>query len=857
MYGWNDTFERCADNRSLLDAMLDPGAEVACTRTFAILPLRYGAVCGTAPQRRLLPSLPKHLSRPLQAAALTESSYAVRPLRAGFLYILLKRKSVGSYVWHGQYRISEIGTLNYIDADNPWAPPVLPRVGKDGILGMTWMFKINDLDDVGDLRLLYSPAPLTKAVLNRYRTLPLYRDTLASIDVATLASATPPEIDNVLAQQQLELVADFAANSRPELRDLLKQQAFTPLSPPFLAARAEMMPAGNRKEYRGAAIVVDDALGITQELNAWRNASVEPLEAFMKAADGEKLTNHRKFTIAFAIENIKKTLAETAERDYYKEEQNIGVRYTDREYEMSNRHAVVQSAGNYRNYRNPQHQREVQERIAGQRRRESWNKYAPYLDENMRQTFLAEYHRMVDVADKAKAERATDHLRWLESEQFLNALDAFDRNDTVQGALFEDQMGKAIVGMNATAVGDALLERWRGAGISRENLFWRSLAQNQEPIENEIDKLFSERGALASLDPQTQQDRIKKLADLFDKSRAVIDELAQGAPGGPPASYLAGPALVVNTLGNTLFQSKLATAVDKPFNWLLANVLHSRLGRYARHFRLETRGGKALSQGAARRIDHATSSSFNDALHAGTKGPMTEVRIGGLLVILELWNLGNRLNAVDKRSKEYAEIAAAMVGLTAAGLEMGAAAAGFAERSGNAGVRQGARAFKSGLRLSAGVLAGGAATVGAWYDAQDFLDNITAKEYSISTIYVLRASVQTVAAALSIAVSLASAGPYLEYLIQKHGISSFFGRALSRSVQISSAMALRLTLMLRVFFGLNMVILALTIIEIFFIPDALERYLDHCTFRKNRSNGITDTEETEVEIMQRAIGSTL
>ncbi|MNT90311.1 hypothetical protein D3C72_2311920 [compost metagenome] len=65
-----------------------------------------------------------------------------------------------------------------------------------------------------------------------------------------------------------------------------------------------------------------------------------------------------------------------------------------------------------------------------------------------------------------------------------------------------------------------------------------------------------------------------------------------------------------------------------------------------------------------------------------------------------------------------------------------------------------------------------------------------------------------------------------------------------------------MTLMLRVFFGLNIVILALTVIEIFFIPDALERYLDHCTFRKDRSNGITDTEEKEVEIMQRAIGST-
>lgn len=856
MYGWKDTFDRCEDNRSLLDTLLNPGAEVTCTRTFTILPLRFGAVGGTAAQRQLLPSLPKHLDKPKQASDLAESSYALRTMRAGFLYVLLKRKSVGSYAWHSQYRVSELGTLDYIDAENPWAPPAPISVGRDGIQGMTWMLKINDLDDIGDLRLLFSPAPLTKDVLRKYRVLALDRDTLTSIDVAKLASAAPPEMDNVLPQHQLEAVADFAANSRPALRDLLKTQAFPSFPPPYMAARAEMMPAGSRKEYRGAAIVVDDALGITQELNAWRNESTEPLKAFMKTEDGEKLTNHRKFTIAFAIENIKKTLAETAERDYYKEEQNTGVRYTDREYEMSNRHAVVQSAGNYKNYRNPEHQRQVQERIAGQRRRESWDKYAPYINEDMRQAFLADYHRIVDETDKAKDARAADHLRWLESEPFLNALDAFDRDDTEQGMLFEDQIGRAIAGMNATAVGDALLERWREAGISRENLFWRSLAQNQESAEDEIDKLYAERSMLAQLDTQAQQDRIKKLADLFDKAHALVDELAQSTTAGPPASYLVGSAVVVNTLGNTLFQNKLAAAVDKPSNWLLANVLHARLGRYAQHFRLETRGGKALSQGTVRRMDRSAASSFDDALRAGTKGPMAEVRVGGLLVVLELWNLTNRLDAVDKHSREYAEIAAAMVGLTAAGLEMGAAAAGFAERSGNAAVQQGAKVFRGGLRLTAGALAGGAAAVGAWYDLQDTVGSFKAAKYSISAIYLLRALAQTGAASLSIAVGLASAGPYLDYLIKKHGISSFFGRVLSRSVQISSALALRLTLMLRVFFGLNIVILALTVIEIFFIPDALERYLDHCTFRKDRSNGITDTEEKEVEIMQRAIGST-
>ena len=70
-------------------------------------------------------------------------------------------------------------------------------------------------------------------------------------------------------------------------------------------------------------------------------------------------------------------------------------------------------------------------------------------------------------------------------------------------------------------------------------------------------------------------------------------------------------------------------------------------------------------------------------------------------------------------------------------------------------------------------------------------------------------------------------------------------------------MAARMVPMLRLFFGVNIVILALLLVEVFLFPDSLQRYLDHSTFRKERSNGIADTEEKEIEIMQRAMEGTL
>lgn len=865
MIGWKDTFDQCAENRALLDEILDPGAEVSCTRTFTILPLRYGAVGGSQAQRKLLPRLPEHLNKPQKVGSLSESAYAIRPLRQGFLYVLAQRVSTGTYEWHSQYRVSESGTLAYIDAEHPWQRQTSIGVGVSGLTGWTWMFKVHDVDDIKDLRLLFSPCPLTKETLHGYRSRPASRDKLASVDIAKLASQSPPDMDcvhpqdGVLTFDRLDCVADYSAINQPALQTLLKAQAFSSMPPPLQATQAEMRPSGTHKRFRGAAIVLEDALGLTQELNAWRNASAEALDAFMAHEDGEKITNHRKFTIAFAIENIRKLVEDEAEKRYYQEQQNIGVRYTDRGFEMNNSHMTLQSRGDYVNFRNPQHQRQVQGAAAKGRRARSWNKYAGYIDEEMRQDFLRRYREEVGKADAAKDARAADHLLWLQSEPFLEALDAFDRNDTEQALLFEDQMGKAIAGMNATAVGEELLERWRQAGVSRENLFWRSLAQNQASVESEVDKLFSESGALSSLDPSALQSRLKRLSDLYEKSHALLDSLADASTGGgPPSGYLIGGAMLINALGSSLFQNKVAVALlDAPVNKLAASVLLARLGRFAQHFRLELRNGKALSRGTVARMDRSVTRQFDDVLRAGKMGPMTEIRIGSALVFLEMWNLHNKLTVEHKQSREYVEIVAALLALTAAGVEMGACAVSFAERSGNAAVQQGAKAFGGGLRLTAGILAGTSALVGASYDFQDFSKSVSFGKYSNAGVYFLRASTQLGAASLSVAVGLGNAGAFFEYLTKKYGTRRTLGVVVDLGARTSAALATRMLLMLRIFFGLNLAIMALVLVEIYLLPDALELYLDHSTFRKNRSNGIVASEVREMELMQRAVGSSL
>ncbi|MCE1061968.1 hypothetical protein LU646_29530, partial [Pseudomonas alloputida] len=136
---------------------------------------------------------------------LTHSSYAIRPLREGFLYLLIKRHSAPAYEWHSQYRVAPNGSLLYISSDAPWAPA--PSAGNlDEILrGFGWTITLYDLDDIQELRPLFSPSPLTPRMLDNYRLLDEeYRSSLPTIDIARFIqpSDAPPQ-PHVLKHDQL------------------------------------------------------------------------------------------------------------------------------------------------------------------------------------------------------------------------------------------------------------------------------------------------------------------------------------------------------------------------------------------------------------------------------------------------------------------------------------------------------------------------------------------------------------------------------------------------------------------------------------------------------------------------------
>ncbi|MNG17012.1 hypothetical protein D3C84_1009700 [compost metagenome] len=105
----------------------------------------------------------------------------------------------------------------------------------------------------------------------------------------------------------------------------------------------------------------------------------------------------------------------------------------------------------------------------------------------------------------------------------------------------------------------------------------------------------------------------------------------------------------------------------------------------------------------------------------------------------------------------------------------------------------------------------------------------------------------------STAIGLAAAGPYLERLIQIYGRNNF----LHSTYKASSQLALKMAFMLRWCIRINVIIFITTVTIELLLPDALQHYLRHSTFRKDRGNGTSNTEEQELKNLQKAIEATL
>ncbi|GAB1617608.1 T6SS effector BTH_I2691 family protein [Pseudomonas sp. NGC7] len=848
-----------------------------CTRRFELLPLRYAAVGGNPAQRARLPKLPGYLSPFQEVAALTHSSYAIRPLREGFLYLLIKRHSAPAHEWHSQYRVAPNGSLLYISADAPWEPA--PSAGnlEDIVRAFGWTITLYDLDDIQELRPLFSPSPLTPRMLDNYRLLEdEYRSSLPAIDIAGFIqpSDAPPQ-PHVLKHDQLNWVADFKAQDDADLQALLDQQPFNNaqiVSPH--ASRQALAPPMNQTKPRGAAIVIEDALGITQELNAWRNAAVDEVKThWLQRVVEPGVDNERKLLVAQSFLEIEKLYPQMmAERIVKREVMAEAVRkqpvtpvdfygFTDHARQQADAHDARMKP------HLAQYEREVRAKVqarqdAGEFSKKFDQKYGHLVDRQAMHDQLAGFEQAMQQAQQAAEDRAKDHTRWLLSERLLQALDRYDNADLINGLAFAEQTGQCVIGMELSEWGATVLDHWWRSDVAhRGNLAMRGITYNQVDIREALAALLeAAKAEPASETSFTLRESLARQAHIAANAFARINTLYEELQSRNSTASIGLYAWYV-ALGRQVLRTGAPSSVDRALHHGLRLTLFASVHETAVDIRLgeAARSGQPLNpQRSGAQVARYLDQAWAEGLMQANNSDFYKVRAAGLVCLLEGMLMAFKARELpDSDARVKTELFAAAMTTAAAGFEIGASYVDqvVTRYGANSVTGRGAAVTLGRLKLWGGSLAGMGGLVLAWWDFADAAEHFKYRQDGanrdnknnsdiLAPAYAMRALATIALSLTEIGTAIAIAKPFFDYL--SHSAKTKFVRMLAKSMGVLSkklgTQASRLILS-RLILGFFWVGIVLTLIIYLFEDDALEKWCKRSCFRMGRYSRAYEEQE--------------
>lgn len=861
-------FDLCQKNAELLSEPFASGPAVSCTRTFTILPLRYAAVGGNSAEKAWLPELPEHLCQAHKVRTLTQGGYAIRTLREGFLYVLEKRTSTGRHAWHTPYRIDANGALSLTVPGEPWTPAPPSSNPQDFIRGLAWTFAVHDLDDLQEVRLFYSPDPLTLAAMD---TLKRDRAVLPAINIARFAapSCAVPE-PNVLTHADLDYVADFAAEGQPRLKALLGAQVH---SAPQIISRAatyqQLKPANGQLNPQGVAIVVEDAIGITQELNAWRNAALEHLKRWLETteapdADGKPgPSNERKVLVAQAFTELHRNFSERkvatqvrrhtqAMLDYLQGgEQAVQPGVQDRWEHV--RESILEADKKLKHD-------ELQARAqAGEFEQVFNERYLPRVDLAAMHAQLAQFDSESQIAQAMAQARAADHLSWLQHPQLLNALATYDSQDVHSGVCFAHQTGLCVMGMEGVKAGAQLIAQWwKADSLQAGNLALRAFVFNQRTIAEVLERTRAQLATQAANGDEwqlleTALKQSKELAAEFSRVDGQLDLLAQHAHVNT-----AGALAWVGQLGREALRAGAPNSLDRVLHRRLSTYLVASMGQQAVNLRMaeHAQAGTTASAGRTagpilRRLDQAYVDSLRDAYSNG----FYRLRVASGLLVLEASLLLLQGHREHKDRRFWSEVTAAALTSAAAGMEL--LAVGTEQALGQVGpnsvTARGGNISLGRYRLwGAGMaLAGG--LVSMLWDAQDATDAFkkdphlsTSRSSALGGAYAVRSIATLALLSGQLGIAFAQSEAYFQWLAMQAtpGAPRSFFRSLSQWSRRLMANRIAMLLIGRLSWVGGLIVVVATIVLLIIEENDLEKWCDRCCYRlSNRGKPFTSDED--------------
>ncbi|MFK1566995.1 T6SS effector BTH_I2691 family protein [Pseudomonas aeruginosa] len=851
-------------NRTRTNADASPCVD--CKRTLTILPLRYGVVSGSdrTTAKQLAPALPAHLGKKL-TPKLKESRYAVRSMREGYLYVFLQRTGK-PYVCEAAYRVHDNALLQPVWPYDPSLP-----IDRFRALGR-WTITVGDPQDVEEARLLFTPDPLSPEVLDRYRDVERYRSRMQKFDLRTLAVSCGLYDDVIIPSNVDSTVAEFLAVGNAAATAMLEKQAFPPFRSAITPGEA---PKSMGSIYRnaldslmgggGVALVLDDPIGIVQELNAWRNDAIEMHRPWLDTVDEHGLSNERKYMVAEALDDVEKAMQE----GYVKKQvDEAAAKLQSAEYRRMRDAVRGFSTQNYEEQRERYDPERVRTQAEADKKR-VFDEYKIKLDWPAKLAIQQEFSEIDLQAKEEMDKREVDHLAWLDNKLLEQALDFYDRTQPVWGQAFASQIALCVLGMNGCASGAAQLASWwADIAIAKRNLAWRAVTRNQTNIEREtrtaLDNAKAAAKELTTDNIVNELDSIsgwfEKVADLFNKADAAVEAaLATSAYRWFDPRRLQLSLTLFSSLHQHLFRLMPGNAADRRLLGPMLGFVHAGLGRVTVLLRMRelAAAGQMANQNRVagqvnshiRRVRETLTAEFQN----GGGGQFYQVRAGVIMAIIEGVILGFKAYKKDDGEKEYLEYKAALLITNAAGIELAALSIqSVATRYAPTGVvGRGAAVTLGGLRLFGGSLA----TVGG--AMLTFIDYDDYKKYSgrgyrvLGNAYLARAIVSGGVAGLAALVSLSYSGPLLRFLV---GANSRAGYVLAIEALAGSRL---IAVLLRLIGIGSLITLGISALIMYLAPNAMDEWIWHSCLKKwEEKEGFLKpfpNQETELQKLYEAL----
>ncbi|MBA3981815.1 MAG: hypothetical protein C0462_14575 [Alcanivorax sp.] len=854
-------------------------------KTLTVLPLRHGVFTSSnEAAMQAVPELPAHLNAPF---ALSDAKNSINVLRAGYVYVLIERE--GGCHWQS-YRSRLDGQL--VSLDTP-APPHLATASSRPAPTVT----LHHPDKITNSWWLFTPDPLTPAKQDEYQA--------NAQDYASrgLWQAFSPKawldgqrnLPDTLSARQCQKGVLEAQLDNDTLRFAAVQQPFTDawlgasplaLMPGNHAGSAFTQQLSRLEVDRGAALVLHDAIGMAQSLNAWRNGALDTLEAWQDSTDDQGVSNDWKWQVKQQIDQLHQHYAgQRAAGFMHRETRTQGTlahsRLANLNYEEQQKRAVYgddtfeELFGEDFRQRRDAIRREEEGLLAHEAtrqhspqqqaayREEFERNYLSRLDTDSMQQLQVQFDEHSRAAEKDMERRATEQLRVLQSEALQHALHAYDKDDPASGVRFAAQTGLCTYGLTGCLSGRQLLHDWYGARtLTPENLALRSYAFNQREAETLVQDILADPPEADDARVDTQAavaGPIKALLTYFERIDAAAAALEGQAALGLALSWQV-------SLGQSLLRANSPNALDRTVARGLAALMRSSIGKEALHLRLDElarKTGKAtpyLPQHSRQAIQRSVSSNVNEAMlrqmAESQHSNFYQTRVYGGLLFLEALAFFMKARQEGPDSAPWYDLTAAALAASAAGTRLlgaGAelAATSFSEAAVSARAGQ---VIHGGLRLASGTLA---ATAGGVWVGMDLAEGLKAEgknESVLSRAYYARSIAGAALIVGEGGMAMAASQPFWRAMTnraERHGLgkaivgiaqggSSLAGRLASQKAMAALGKLVRL--------GGTTVLGATIAIEVL-RPDQLEQWCSRSVFRAENGRGYDSAEDEITELL--------